>query len=104
MSPPGASVGAPSRVPRAWQAGARSSRAYRGSRGAARPRTAFVLSGVAFAHAMRAFRWVRAHYDALRYGSGAVLVALGLLLFFHRDWWLRIALDQLLSKVGLGTY
>ena len=45
MSPPGASVGAPSRVPRAWHAGARSSRAYRGSRGAARPRTAFVLSG-----------------------------------------------------------
>ena len=65
---------------------------------------AFVLAGVAFAHAMRAFRWVRAHYDALRYGSGAVLVALGLLLFFHRDWWLRIALDQVLSKVGLGTY
>ena len=65
---------------------------------------ASVLAGVAFAHAMRAFRWVRAHYDALRYGSGAVLVALGLLLFFHRDWWLRIALDQVLSKVGLGTY
>jgi cytochrome c-type biogenesis protein len=65
---------------------------------------AFVLAGVAFAHAMQAFRWVRAHYDALRYGSGAVLVALGLLLFFHRDWWLRIAVDQVLSKVGLGTY
>ena len=27
---------------------------------------AFVLAGVAFAHAMRAFRWVRSHYDALR--------------------------------------
>ena len=45
MSPPGASVGAPSRVPRAWRAGVRSSQAYRSSRGAARPRTAFVLSG-----------------------------------------------------------
>ncbi len=65
---------------------------------------AFVLAGVAFAHAMRAFRWVRTHYDALRYVSGTTLVALGLLLFFHRDWWLRIAVDQLLSKVGLGTY
>ena len=64
---------------------------------------AFVLAGVAFAHAMRAFRWVRAHYDALRVASGATLVALGLLLFFHRDWWLRIALDQLFSKVGLGS-
>ena len=45
MSPPGASVGAPSRVPRAWRAGVRSSQAYLSSRGAARPRTAFVLSG-----------------------------------------------------------
>ncbi len=65
---------------------------------------AFLLAGVAFVHAMRVFRWVRRHYDAIRYASGAVLVALGLLLFFHRDWWLRVGLDQLLSKVGLGTY
>ncbi|HZO97043.1 MAG TPA: cytochrome c biogenesis protein CcdA [Gaiellaceae bacterium] len=65
---------------------------------------AFLLAGVAFAHAMRAFRWVRSHYDALRYASGVTLVALGLLLFFHRDWWLRVALDEALSRVGLGTY
>jgi cytochrome c-type biogenesis protein len=65
---------------------------------------AFLLAGVAFAHAMRAFRWVRAHYRALQIASGATLVALGLLLFFHRDWWLRIALDQLFSKVGLGSF
>ena len=31
---------------------------------------AFVLAGVAFAHAMRAFRWVRSHYQALRIVSG----------------------------------
>ena len=31
---------------------------------------AFVLAGVAFAHAMRAFRWVRSHYQALRIASG----------------------------------
>jgi cytochrome c-type biogenesis protein len=65
---------------------------------------AFVIAGVAFAHAMRAFRWVRTHYDVLRYSSGVILVGLGLLLFFNRDWWLRIGLDQLLSKIGLGTY
>jgi cytochrome c-type biogenesis protein len=64
---------------------------------------AFLLAGVAFAHAMRAFRWVRSHYLALRVASGATLVALGLLLFFHRDWWLRVALDQLFAKVGLRT-
>jgi cytochrome c-type biogenesis protein len=65
---------------------------------------AFVLAGIAFAHAMRAFRWVRAHYELLKIASGTTLIVLGLLLFFNRDWWLRYGLDQLLSKVGLGTY
>src|SRR3954462_7261491 len=46
---------------------------------------AFVVAGLAFAHAMRAFRWVRDHYNIVRGASGAVLVALGLLLFFNRD-------------------
>ena len=32
---------------------------------------AFVLAGVAFAHAMRAFRWVRDHYVVVRVASGA---------------------------------
>jgi cytochrome c-type biogenesis protein len=64
---------------------------------------AFVLAGVAFAHAMSAFRWVRAHYGLLRIASGVTLVALGLLLFFNRDWWLRIALDELFTKIGLGS-
>ena len=63
---------------------------------------AFVLAGVAFAHAMRAFRWVRDHYGVVRGVSGATLVALGLLLFFHRDWWLRVLLNRLLDRVGLG--
>jgi cytochrome c-type biogenesis protein len=65
---------------------------------------AFVLAGVAFAHAMRAFRWVRSHYVGLRIASGVTLVTLGLLLFFHRDWWLRVALDQVFTKVGLGSF
>ena len=64
---------------------------------------AFVVAGVAFAHAMRAFRWVRDHYWIVRGLSGATLVALGLLLFFNRDWWLQVALDQVFSRVGLGT-
>ncbi len=63
---------------------------------------AFVASGVAFAHAMRAFRWVRTHYQAVQIASGTTLIVLGLLLFFNRDWWLRIALDQALAKVGLA--
>jgi cytochrome c-type biogenesis protein len=64
---------------------------------------AFVLAGVAFAHAMRAFRFVRDHYGAVQVVSGATLVALGLLLFFGRDWWLRVALDQVFTWIGLSS-
>jgi cytochrome c-type biogenesis protein len=64
---------------------------------------AFLLAGVAFARAMSVFRWLRDHYVAIQRVSGAILVALGLLLFFHRDWWLRVALNRLLDAVGLGS-
>jgi cytochrome c-type biogenesis protein len=64
---------------------------------------AFVLAGLAFARAMRAFRWVRDHYRVVSMTSGAILVGLGLLLFFNRSWWLYSALDEVLTKVGLGT-
>ncbi len=64
---------------------------------------AFVIAGIAFAHAMRAFRFVRDHYAVVRGISGAVLVALGLLLFFNRDWWLQVALDQVFTRIGLSS-
>ena len=63
---------------------------------------AFLLAGVAFARAMGAFRWLRDHYLVLRVAGGVTLVALGLLLFFHRDWWLRVALSRVLEAVGLS--
>jgi cytochrome c-type biogenesis protein len=64
---------------------------------------AFLLAGVAFAQAMGAFRWLRDHYAVLRIVGGLMLVVLGLLLFFHRDWWLRVLLSRLLDAVGLGN-
>ena len=63
---------------------------------------AFVAIGIAFTHAMAAFRWVRDHYGWIRILSGATLVALGLLLFFNRDWWLRVLLNRALEGIGLG--
>ncbi|MBA2568008.1 MAG: cytochrome c biogenesis protein CcdA [Actinobacteria bacterium] len=63
---------------------------------------AFLLAGVAFARAMGAFRWLRDHYTAIRVTGGLMLVALGLLLFFHRDWWLRILVARFLDAIGLG--
>jgi cytochrome c-type biogenesis protein len=63
---------------------------------------AFLLVAVAFTQAMGAFRWLRDHYVVIRVSGGIMLVALGLLLFFHRDWWLRVFLNRLLDRVGLG--
>jgi len=63
---------------------------------------AFVAIGIAFTHAMAAFRWVRDHYDWIRYLSGGTLVVLGLLLFFNRDWWLNVLLHRALDGLGLG--
>jgi cytochrome c-type biogenesis protein len=63
---------------------------------------AFLLAGIAFARAMGAFRWLRDHFSLIRAGGGVILVALGLLLFFHRDWWLRVAANRVLEALGLG--
>jgi cytochrome c-type biogenesis protein len=65
---------------------------------------AFVLASIAFVRAMTAFRWLRDHYRIIRVASGAALVVLGLLLFFHRDAWLRVGINRLLELVGLGTF
>lgn len=64
---------------------------------------AFLLAGVSFAKAMGTFRWLRDRYRILSVVGGAVLVGLGLLLFFDRMWWLRVALNRVLHLVGLGV-
>jgi cytochrome c-type biogenesis protein len=65
---------------------------------------AFVLAAVAFVRAMSAFRWLRDHYQVIRVVSGAALIVLGLMLFFHRDAWLRVGVNRALEWVGLGTF
>jgi cytochrome c-type biogenesis protein len=64
---------------------------------------AFIVAGIAFAHAMAAFRWVRDRFRIIEIVSGVILVALGLLLFFHKDWWLHVALNRALEAVGLTS-
>jgi cytochrome c-type biogenesis protein len=63
---------------------------------------AFVLAGVGFARVLAGFRWLRDRYDAIQVTSGTVLVALGLLLFFDRYWWVQLAFDRALDAVGLS--
>jgi cytochrome c-type biogenesis protein len=62
---------------------------------------AFVVAGIAFSRAMSTFRWLRDRYNVIQIVSGLTLVALGLLLFFHRDWWLHVALNRTLDAIGL---
>ena len=62
---------------------------------------AFLVAGVAFARAMGAFRWLRDRYRLIHIVGGVTLVALGLLLFFHRDWWLHVAVNRALDDLGL---
>ena len=62
---------------------------------------AFLLAGLAFTRAMGWFRWIRDRYRIIQIAGGVTLVALGLLLFFERYWWLNVALNRFLEKLGL---
>ena len=62
----------------------------------------FLLAAALFVPAMGVFRWIRDHYRAIQAVSGAMLVALGLLLFFDRFWWLRVYLNRSL-RLGSGV-
>ena len=64
--------------------------------------TVLLIVGVGFDRAMGAFRWLRDRYQVLRVVAGAFLVALGLLLFFDRFWWLNVAVNRVFELFGLG--
>ena len=63
----------------------------------------FRLVGVGFDRVMGASRWLRDRYGVLRVASGGVLVALGLLLFFDRFWWLNVAFNRTFEFFGIGV-
>lgn len=63
----------------------------------------FVLVGIGFDRAASAFRWLRDQYAVLRIVSGALLVALGLLLFFDRFWWLNVGFNRVFEFFGVGV-
>lgn len=62
----------------------------------------FLLVGLGFGRVMSASRWLRDHYDTVRIVSGGILVAIGLLLFFGRDWWLNSAISHVRDFLGIG--
>ncbi len=62
----------------------------------------FLLVGIGFGRVMTASRWLRDHYGAVRTVSGAILVAIGLLLFFDRFWWLNVGVSRARDFLGIG--
>jgi len=61
----------------------------------------FVLAGALFTRSMGAFRWLRDHYRVIQFTGGALMVALGLLLFFDRFYVLRIYVNRFFQWIGL---
>jgi cytochrome c-type biogenesis protein len=62
----------------------------------------FVLAAALFTRMMGAFRWLRNHYVAIQAVGGAVMIALGLLLFLERFYLLRVYLNRALDALGLN--
>ena len=63
-----------------------------------------IASAVAFDRALGAASFLRDRYTLIRIVSGMVLVALGLLVFFDRTWWLSVAVNRVLRAVGLDAF
>jgi cytochrome c-type biogenesis protein len=63
----------------------------------------FVLVGIGFDRAMGASRWLRDRYGVVRVVSGGLLVALGLLLFFDRFWWISLGFNRMFEFFGIGV-
>jgi cytochrome c-type biogenesis protein len=63
---------------------------------------AFLLIAVFFVRGMTFFRWMRDHYRWFSLVGGAILVVLGLLLFFDEFWRVQAYTHRFLEAVGLG--
>ena len=59
----------------------------------------FLLAGVAFGKVMSVARTVRDHYQAIRVVSGALLVLVGLAMFFDRMWVANAMVDRVVHAV-----
>jgi cytochrome c-type biogenesis protein len=64
----------------------------------------FLFSAVAFNAAARAFGFFKRHYGAIQLGSGAVLVAMGVLVLTGELFRLNIQAQQFLDDVGLNFF
>jgi cytochrome c-type biogenesis protein len=64
----------------------------------------FLFSAVAFNAATRAFGFFKRHYGAIQLGSGAVLVAMGILVLTGELFRLNIQAQQFLDDIGINFF
>jgi cytochrome c-type biogenesis protein len=64
----------------------------------------FLLSAVAFNAATRSFRFFKRHYAAIQLGSGAVLIAMGVLVLTGELFRLNIEVQQFLDRFDLNFF
>lgn len=64
----------------------------------------FLFSAVAFDAATRSFRFFKRHYAAIQVGSGAVLVAMGVLVLTGELFRLNVEVQQFLGRYGLNFF
>lgn len=64
----------------------------------------FLLSAIAFGATQRSFGWIKRHYAAVQVGSGAVLVAVGVLVLTNELFRLNIEIQQALDGLGLNFF
>ena len=62
----------------------------------------FLLSAVAFDRFTGAFKWLRDHYTVITVISGAILIAVGVLVYRHEMTWLAAEARDLADTLGLG--
>ena len=64
----------------------------------------FLLSAVGFSAAQRSFAWVKRHYAGIQVGAGAVLVAMGVLVYTDELFRLNIEVQRALDGLGLNFF
>jgi cytochrome c-type biogenesis protein len=64
----------------------------------------FLLSAMAFTGAQRAFAWLKRHYAVVQIVSGAILEAMGVLVFTEELFRLNIEAQRFLDRFGLNFF
>ena len=64
----------------------------------------FLITAVAFNGASRLFGWVRRHYTQIAMASGAIMIAMGVLVFTDRLFYLNSEIQRLLDTLGVNFF